>query len=242
MDKSPTRRRFLVGAGSAVASTIAAGAASGQTQSPPGVAQVPTPLPQAVDPDIPVYQLLTATEVAFYTAVADEMIPADELTPSASECGVVVFIDRQLASAWGGGARLYRSGPFRAARPEYGYQLGLAPRELLAAGVVATNQWTRKQYGHEFDRLAKPRRSEVLKALEAGKAALDGVDAKPFFEALLDLVMEGFFADPMYGGNKDKVAWKMVGFPGLPALYKDLALEYRGRRYDAQPKSIADFS
>jgi gluconate 2-dehydrogenase gamma chain len=240
MEKSPTRRRFLVGAGSAVATSLGATAAKGQATQ--AVAGTPSDSAQSSVANVPVFQLLTATEVAFYGAVADEMIPADELTPSASDCGVVIFIDRQLASAWGGGARLYRSGPFRTARPEYGYQLSLSPKEFFAAGVVATNQWTRKQYGHEFDRLPKTRRIEVLKTMEAGKAALNGVDAKQFFDALLDLVMEGFFADPMYGGNKDKLAWKMVGFPGLPALYKDLALEYRGRRYDVPPKSIADFS
>jgi len=38
------------------------------------------------------------------------------------------------------------------------------------------------------------------------------------------------------------VAWKMVGFPGLPALYKNLIVQFRGKKYDVEPKSIADFS
>ena len=48
-------------------------------------------------------------------------------------------LDRQLAGAWGGGAKMYRSGPFHKGKPEHGYQLALTPREFFAAGVVATN-------------------------------------------------------------------------------------------------------
>jgi gluconate 2-dehydrogenase gamma chain len=54
--------------------------------------------------------------------------------------------------------------------------------------------------------------------------------------------MQGFFADPIYGGNRDKVAWKMIGFPGLPAVYADKIDAYRDKRYVAEPQSIADFS
>jgi gluconate 2-dehydrogenase gamma chain len=54
--------------------------------------------------------------------------------------------------------------------------------------------------------------------------------------------MEGFFADPIYGGNRDKAGWKMVGYPGLPAVYSTLIDEYRNKRYRVEPQSIADFS
>ena len=85
-------------------------------------------------------------------------------------------------------------------------------------------------------------REDALKALEQAKAQLGDFDAKPFFEALLQITMEGFFADPIYGGNRDKVAWKMVGFPGLPAVYSHLIEQYRNKRYVVEPQSIADFS
>ena len=185
---------------------------------------------------------LTATEAAFFSAVADAMIPADELTPAGSDCGVVTFIDRQLAGAWGGGAKMYRSGPFHKGKPEHGYQLALTPREFFAAGVVATNAWSRKTYGKELDRLDAKAREAALKELEAGKAALEGFDGKQFFEALLKITMEGFFADPIYGGNRDKAGWRMVGYPGLPAVYSSLIDEYRNKRYVVEPQSIADFS
>ena len=96
---------------------------------------------------------LTATEHAFFVAAADTIIPADELSPSGSECGVATFIDRQLAGAYGTGARLYRDGPFPKGKPELGYQLALTPREFFRAGIAAANNWTRKTYGKELDRL-----------------------------------------------------------------------------------------
>ena len=138
---------------------------------------------------------------------------------------------------------MYRAGPFRKGKPEQGYQLALTPREYFAAGIAATNAWTRKTYGgKDFDRLAAADRVAALKAMEDGKAAFENFDARAFFAQLLSLTMAGFFADPIYGGNRDKVAWKMIGFPGLPATYADKIDDYRNKRYAAEPQSIADFS
>jgi gluconate 2-dehydrogenase gamma chain len=137
---------------------------------------------------------------------------------------------------------MYRNGPFRKAKPEFGYQLPLTPRQFFAAGVVATNAWTRNVYGKDFDRLAATEREDALRTLEQGKAALEDFEGKAFFEALLQITMEGFFADPIYGGNRNKASWRMIGFPGLPAVYSKLIEEYRNKRYAAEPQSIADFS
>lgn len=238
------RRRFLVGAGAAGTAVAAALAptlaqqAEAQTPPPP---QAPAAAPAAnAEPDT--LLTLTNTEAAFFTAAVDTMIPADELTPSASECGVTVFIDRQLAGAWGGGAKMYRAGPFRKGTPTQGYQLPLTPREFFAAGIVATNAWINKTKGKDFDRLSAKEREEALKTLEQGKAELSSFDGKQFFEALLTITMEGFFADPIYGGNRNKAGWRMVGYPGLPAVYSTLIEEYRNKRYQVEPQSIADFS
>lgn len=231
-DDTIARRKFLLGAGFA-GTAVAAGL-------PPTATEAQAPPAPASEPQT--YLALTPTEAAFFGAVADTMIPADALSPSGSDCGLVTFCDRQLASAWGGGAKMYRSGPFRKGKPEHGYQIALTPREFFAAGVGATNAWTRKTYGKDFDRLAPADRVIALKAIEAGRADLGDFQPKEFFDALLQLVMEGFFADPIYGGNKDKVAWKMIGYRGLPALYANLIDEYRYKRYVAAPQSIADFS
>ena len=229
------RRSFLKGAG-------AAGAGAAALTASPLATNAEAAAGKSGDTPVQTWLILTAEEAAFFSAVADTMIPADTLSPSGSECGVPVFIDRQLASAWGAGARMYRAGPFHQGLPEQGYQLPLTPRDFFAAGVQAANAWSNKTYGKAFDHLAPDQRIEALTAMEAGKAGFDDFDARAFFQRLLAITMEGFFSDPIYGGNRDKASWRMLGFPGLPATYADKIEQYRNKRYVAEPQSIADFS
>ena len=230
------RRNFLKGAGAA-AGAAGAAIATGLTACTPETATAAAP----AEPQV--WHTLNATEAAFIQAAVDTLIPADELTPSGSDVGLAVFIDRQLAGAFGNGARLYRQGPFLPGKPEHGYQLALTPREFFRVGIEATNEWTRKTYdGKDFDRLNEEQRIEAMKALEQGKPEFAGFRSSMFFDQLLQLTMEGFFADPIYGGNRNKVAWKMVGYPGLPATWAGKALEYRGKKVTIEPQSIADFS
>jgi len=239
------RREFLRGAGAAgtAVATALSGALPADAQAQPAAAAqraaaAPTTTVAGVEPLL----TLTPSEAAFLSAVYDTIIPVDRLSLSGTDCGLVNYIDRQLAGAWGNGARLYRNGPFVPGKPEQGYQLPLTPRELFAAGIKATNEWTRKTYGKDFDRLAPAEREAALKTMEAGKAEFADISGKQFFEALLQSAMEGFFADPIYGGNRNKVSWRMVGYPGLPASYGDKALEYRGKKVAIEPQSIGDFS
>lgn len=243
-DSKIARRQFLARAG--VAGTAAAAAPLALMPQP---APAATPVQQiaqakapAAAPAVDTYQALNATEQAFIQAVVDSFIPADGLTPSGTDCGVAVFIDRQLAGAYGNGARYYRSGPFLKGKPEHGYQLSLIPLELFRQGIAETNAWVRKTHGKDFDRLSPADRDAVLKEMDGGKAQLAGLNGKQFFEALLSITMEGFFSDPIYGGNRNMVAWKMIGYPGLPATYADKIDQYRGKKYDGAPQSIADFS
>jgi gluconate 2-dehydrogenase gamma chain len=230
------RRSFLKGAGAA---GVAATAALAGTL--PAGAQAPTAAQNSPPASEPLLTL-TADEAAFLSAAFDTIIPADRLSPSGTDCGCVAYIDRQLAGAWGNGAKLYRNGPFLPAKPEHGYQLPLTPREYFAAGIKAANVWTTKTYGKGFDHLGAPERAAALTAMEKGTAKFEGFDAQPFFEALLQSAMEGFFADPMYGGNRNKVSWRMIGYPGLPATWGSRAEALRGKKVTIDPQSIADFS
>lgn len=234
------RRKFLLGAG--VAGTAAATGLA--TEASAQVRDLATTAAAAATaaPDAEPLHTLTPTEYAFVAAAADTLIPADALSPSGGQCGVATFIDRQLAGAYGNGARLYRDGPFDQAKPEFGYQLPLNPREFFRAGIAAADEWSRKTYGKDFDRLAPADREAALKAMESGKAEFADFSSQMFFAALLEISMEGFFADPMYGGNRDMAAWKMVGYPGLPATYREDIKKYFGKKYDKPPQSIADFS
>src|SRR5580693_4865638 len=241
-DEALPRRKFLVGAGLAGASLAGTAVATGLTQSAAAAAaaaaNAASPPPQQPEPLL----ILNETEHAFVVAAVDTLIPADELSPSGSDCGCAVYIDRQLASAWGGGAKSYRTGPYLKGKPEQGYQLPLTPAEFITAGIAGANAWSRKTYGQDFDRLDLDKRIEALKAMEEGKADFGGLSSRAFFARLLALNMEGFFGDPIYGGNRNKASWKMLGFPGLPATYANVIDRYRDKRYVAEPKSIADFS
>ena len=109
------RRGFLAGTGAAAAAAAAMtplpAASAGGAAAQPG------------DAPAEAWLVLTAEEAAFFSATADTMIPADALSPSGTECGVPVFVDRQLASAWGAGARMYRAGPYHQGLPEQGCPL-----------------------------------------------------------------------------------------------------------------------
>lgn len=245
-DDTIPRRLFLKGAGAA-GTTMAAALASGSpaaagAKSAPASASTTAVAPSASTPVVDTFLTLTPTEVAFLEAVADTLIPADELSSSGTACGCVVFIDRQLASAWGAGSKTYRSGPFLKGTPEQGYQLPLAPREYFAVGIAAANEWSRKTLGRDFDRLATADRVAALTAMEEGKAEFANFSARAFFDRLLTMTLEGFFSDPLYGGNRDKASWKMLGFPGLPATYSHLVDDYHSKRYSVSPQSIVDFS
>ena len=232
MTERPTdglaRRAFLLAAGSVPATALPL--AAGRAAAPAASAAPP-----------PALLVLTDTEAAFLAAAADTMVPADDLSPSGSELGVVAYIDGQLASAWGGGDKLYRAGPHPQGTPEQGGQVPLVPRDLLLAGLAAANDWCRANYGKSFDMLEPPAQAEALSRIESGAAQFDGPPSAAFFNLLLDLTMEGVFADPIYGGNRGMAGWKMLGFPGLPALYADKIAAYQDRRYEAPPRSIADF-
>jgi len=179
-----------------------------------------------------------AGEWAFVQAAVDRLIPADDTGPGALELGVAEFIDREMDGPYGRGELWYMQGPFAPDAPAtLGYQLRFAPRELYRAGIKAVEQWCRQQHGKDFAALAPETRDQVLQQLEHGSISLEGVPATAFFGQLLQNAKEGYFADPMYGGNKGMGSWKMIGFPGARADYADW-IEQPGKAYPFGPVSI----
>jgi gluconate 2-dehydrogenase gamma chain len=236
-DNQLPRRDFLKGATAAGAGAAALAGGIAGCSPTQQTAAAPPPAPEARETRL----VLTPEEDAFFSAAAETLIPADDLSPSGAACGCVAFIDRQLASAWGAGAKMYRDGPFLNGTPEQGYQLPLTPHQFFQAGVRAANAWSTKTYGKTFDRLPVETRNAAMKAIEDGKAEFDAFESKLFFQRLLTITMEGFFSDPLYGGNRNKASWRMLGFAGLPATYATND-EWRTKRYVAEPQSIVDFS
>jgi gluconate 2-dehydrogenase gamma chain len=190
------------------------------------------------------YIFLDAEEAAFVEAFVDTIIPADEYSPKGSELGVATFVDRQLYSAWGQGRNMYLQGPFQEGTPEQGYQMSLAPADMVRLGIADLNAWARKTYAdNSFDTVTDAQRVEIVTALEANKITLDAVPTPLFFNMLYQLTTDGFFADPLHGGNRGKASWTMLGYPGVGEMFADKIAEWRGKPFRVDdPQSILDLS
>lgn len=238
------RRRFLMAlaatgtVGAAAAATLAGNAGGSQTvkggapwtegmaDAPPGVSGTG-------------YVYFTAAEAAFIEAAVERLIPADPVGPGAVEAGVPVFIDRQLAGPYGRGDHFFLGGPWPEGVPEQGYQSRYTPAQLYRAAIPAIDRYVGAAYkGAAFTGLAAGDQDDVLKALEDGKAYLGGgVDAQAFFSMLLQNTKEGYFSDPIYGGNRDMGAWKMIGFPGAHYDYREWVTRH-GEKVPFEPVGL----
>lgn len=191
------------------------------------------------------YLSLGPDEAAFVEAMVNVMCPADHLTPSGVDCGLAIYIDRQLAGGFGKGDRLYMHAPWKQGKPQLGYQLPLSPEQFFNVGVAAAQEACTKRFGKLFDMLAPAEADLFLQELATDKLHHPRVSLASWFNELVyPLFVQACFADPVYGGNRKKVFWKMVGYPGLPANHARDMVEFRGKPFPAakDPKSIADFS
>lgn len=244
-DNGLERRSFLKGAAvGGAAATTALGGTTALAQNTAAPAAAPAAAAAAAGAaGGPGYQYLKPDEAAFVEALVDTMIPADELSPKGTDVGINIFIDRALADGWGKGDRLYMQGPWKPGHPNQGYQLALTPAQLWRAGIEATNAHCVKTLGKAFDQLTTAQRNQVLTDLDAGRVTFDsGLPARVFWGMVYQNVMEGMFADPIYGGNQDKAGWKLVGFPGVIQNNRNNVVAYRNKRYEADPVSISDMS
>jgi gluconate 2-dehydrogenase gamma chain len=169
----------------------------------------------SVEPAKTAYLFFDAEEALFIEAACDRLIPADESGPGALGARVPNYLDRQLGGAWGAGERLYRSGPWQSGTPSRGCQSPFSPAELFHASLRAIRHDLGR--GTPFHGMSAQAKDAYLQSLESGAADLDGVPSAVFFDMLLKMTVEGFFSDPVYGGNRDTVAWRMTGFPGAYA-------------------------
>lgn len=184
------------------------------------------------------WYFFTADEATTMGAIVDRLVPADDLSVGGKDAGCVEFIDRQLAGSYGTYERLYMQGPFLQPTPLQGDQSDLVPQQRYRIGLAALDAHCRQTLQKPFAGLSGDQQDTVLKGLEKGDIDLKGIQARQFFSIMLQNTMEGFFADPIYGGNKDMASWKMLGFPGARYDYRDY-VEIHNKKIDLQPLSIA---
>src|SRR6516164_1999627 len=146
-DEGVRRRDVLKGLGvtGAVAGFVATTAppAVQEAKAQPAHVHAVTRDGQAAD----TFRFFTPLEAAVVVALVDTLIPKDDVGPGGVEVGVPTFIDREMASAYGRGARMYLDGPFGEGTPQQGYQLPLAPAELYRVGIADLNAWCVKTRG-----------------------------------------------------------------------------------------------
>ena len=234
----PSRRYFLASASAlpilAYAGGARAGSVSGRLPWHPFAGEPPKPVnPMG-------WYVLTPGEVVTLEAIVDRLIPPDGLSIGGKEAGCVVFIDRQLAGSFGKSSRLYMKPPFAGGLPTQGYQGEATPAGRYRDGLRALNDLAQKSHGKSFAQLKGPEQDAILTGLEKGEIDLklpQGLNSQAFFELVLQNTMEGFFADPLYGGNKGMAGWKLVGFPGARYDYRD-HIEKHNMPYPKGPISI----
>lgn len=198
--------------------------------------------PGDTDPPIPVrpgpWVYFTATEAATVEAIVERLIPPDAAGPSGKEAGCAVFIDRQLAGAFGDSRRLYMRPPFAKGTPSQGPQSPIVPKELYRISLAALSDHCRAQFaGKEFVTLTTAQQNQILSDLENSKIQFKAGNGNEFFERVLADTIAGYFADPIYGGNRDMGGWKMIGFPGARYDYRDHVAKHN-QPYPLPPVSI----
>jgi gluconate 2-dehydrogenase gamma chain len=229
-----TRRSFVTTVGAA---TVIPAAVLMQTPDSSAAAPAKSASTAAL-PVKPTYLFFDTGEALFIEAACERLIPADESGPGALSAGVPNYLDKQLGGTWGAGERLYRSGPWHPGTPTQGYQLPLTPAELFHTSLRAINRDLEARHT-PFNAMSAADQDAYLKSLESGAHDLDGVPSAIFFAILLQMTVEGFFSDPVYGGNRDMVAWRMIGFPGAYADYYE-AIDRHGVKFVREPMSLAE--
>ena len=188
-------------------------------------------------------------------AAAARIIPTDDTGPGATEAGVVYFIDRQIAKeGMGYRGNRYVMGPFLAGEPTQGDQSALPIRDQFRVGIFGLEAYAQQTFQQGFVACTPEQQDQLLTDLSQGKPegfggssfqtnplaqgsqltpnlSLDTTSgatsgATAFFTLLRNYTMAGFFADPVQGGNRDMVGWKMIGFPGAHLSYFDVIENY----------------
>jgi gluconate 2-dehydrogenase gamma chain len=244
------RREFVIGAGAlGVASvtggpnTIAPQPAFAEDAMKMPMGKKPAAQTTAITPSPqPTYTFFNADEATWVEAAVNHMIPADELTGSGVDLGVAYFIDQQLAGGFGQGGKMFMQGPWHPGIPEQGWQVRLSPAEAYRAAIPAINNHCTKTYGKDFGSITEAQRDEVLNGLGTATVSTGPLPPGLFLDLLYQNVMEGFFSDPAYGGNRGKAAWKMIGYTGVIGNFVDQIESYHNKQYTEEPQSIADLS
>ncbi len=177
-------------------------------------------------------------------AATERIFPETDVGPGAIALGVPYFIDRQLASEWGTNGHDYMNGPFpqiteveqyeesdvdqneqgpeaetKVPTPTPRYQTRMNRGALFLEGLHALQRTANEKFDAEFKKLEGAQQDEILDSCESGDIEIKGISSNVFFDLLLTTTIEGAYADPAYGGNRNMDGWKMKEYPGPRMSY-----------------------
>ena len=185
-------------------------------------------------------------QAAIVEALTSRILPGTSDDPGAREAGVVYYIDHLLSHNSGIREPTYTAWPYARTYegdtpPEpdndetiwvkaseisrYGFQARLSPLDVYGIGIEATENYARQRFGRPVVELEESELDETIWALLDDE--VDGFEqfsSSGFFHTLRRHTAEGMFSDPAYGGNRDMVGWKLVGYPGAQRAYSVEAL------------------
>jgi gluconate 2-dehydrogenase gamma chain len=147
---------------------------------------------------------LNHDNAATVAAFTERLMPGAPGKPGARDAGVLNYIDLALAGAYADLQDFYRR------------------------GLAQLDAYCRTIHNEPFVRLGAARQDQVIASLEQGTATgFTWPTAQEFFNTIRTHTMEGMFADPIYGGNKDFAGWRLVGFPGAQAVFTPADMQSR---------------
>jgi len=164
-------------------------------------------------------RFFTAQEARVVAAACERIFPSDASGPGATEAGVVIYIDRQLAGPYGADKNRYSKGPWRESYPEHGYQGKENPRDTYRAGIRGLGNFAGL-------------------SIEEQTKKLTSIEKTHFFALLRAHTIEGMFSDPMHGGNAGLIGWQLVGFPGPQMSHRNEIDKHFGQPWRPKPQSL----
>lgn len=218
----------------------------------------------AAAPETGALSFFNQHEAATVDALTARLLPGTADDPGAHEASVVDFIDQQLGGPnLGYMFKTYTDGPYSVVSqtppplaaterrdnyqtvfvPEtdisrYGYQSALPPQEVYRNGILSVDAYANSKFQKDFAALNATQQDSILEDMEAGKTTGFATPTdKAFFAQLMNDTIRGMFSDPMYGGNKNLVGWKLIGYPGARGFYTPP--EMQNPNFSAAPQSLA---
>ncbi len=164
-------------------------------------------------------RFFSADEAKVVAAACERIFPSDASGPGATEAGVVIYIDRQLAGPYGRDKYRYTKGPWVESVPEHGYQGKENPQETYRKGLKDLGNFTSLSVAEQDKKLADIERTH-------------------FFQLLRAHTIEGMFCDPMHGGNAGLIGWQLIGYPGPQMSYRNEIDKHFGQPYRPKPASL----